>query len=112
MTTDEQLEAAIINTALRNMVIKGWVDICTIDQVIKLLKSLPDTVAYKRLHLLHCVYFKDMPPEVRAAVPELITACLDGHEFDLDSALRPTTSGAVIDITPPKKGGGILAFLK
>ena len=72
-----------IEAALANMAQRGWVDICTVDKVLKATGRVPDREAYDALHLLHCVHFKDMRPELRAELPGLFARVLGGEPINL-----------------------------
>ena len=73
MSNLEELSAL---TALNNMMLKGWFDICVIDKVGALLGVDPRGRAYTILTPLHCVHFDKMPDELRKAIPGLIQECL------------------------------------
>jgi hypothetical protein len=111
MTDLKQLSAV---TALNNMMSGGHFNICTIDSVAALLEvQCRGSDAYRILHTLHCVDWGKMPPELRAAVPDLIKECLGiAPVFQFTD-----TTKRVIDITPPKqeqpehKRGGFLRLL-
>lgn len=51
--------------AVRHMMEKGWLDICTIDQVLKVTGGVPDKADYEALRLLHCVNFMNYPQAMR-----------------------------------------------
>lgn len=71
------LKALAAITALNDMFGKGYLSICTIDNVAKMLDRNPKCEAYTILHSLHCVHFDKMPPQLRDSIPELIRQCLD-----------------------------------
>ncbi|MHB8123124.1 MAG: hypothetical protein ACYDG4_13320 [Desulfuromonadaceae bacterium] len=72
----ENLNQAIALTALNDMFKRGSFSICCIDKVAAVLMINPKGRAYDLLSSLHCINFRDMPSEVRKAVPELIKECL------------------------------------
>lgn len=100
------LDAIIIETALRKMVNGGYLSISTINEIVKLKRIIPDAQVYQRLSLLHCVHFSDMPPEVRDALPGMIRQVLTGIEFDAEAIFQANRPGArpvpaaLIDIEP------------
>jgi len=65
-------------TALNDMMAKGYVNICTIDSVAKMLGVLAKGADYDVLHTLHCVNFDRMPKDLLDRVPALVQACLSG----------------------------------
>lgn len=68
----------VVGTALRNMVEKGWVDICCIKECIKLAGVIPNGQALAELSALHCLHYKDMPPELVKEIPGMINDCFNG----------------------------------
>lgn len=106
------LDKAFIETALKDMVSKGYFSICTIDAILKVTKSIPDGEIYKRLHLMHCVHFNKMPQAVLNALPDMIRDVLSGQELNFDDFYRNTkpSPGQLIDITPEKKTGILRLF--
>lgn len=101
-----RIEQLAVQTALAHMITKGWMDICTIDKAIKSIGCTPDAEAYRALHLLHCVHFKDMPSELRAAIPELIAKVLGGDPIELHlPASEPAPSRTYSEPAAPAKPG-------
>lgn len=74
--TDDQAAVLSVLTALNKMMRASHFDICTLDAAIKVLRTVPDGRAYDVLRPLHCINWRDMPPELRAAVPGLIERCI------------------------------------
>lgn len=62
--------------ALNHMFKQGYMSICTIDNIAKLMNVDPRGKAYNVLSTLHCVDFSEMPKELRDVVPDLIRECL------------------------------------
>lgn len=87
-------------TALNHMFAKGWLDICTIDSVAKLLGIDPKGEAYDILRPLHCIHFNTMPAALREQIPELIKACLGVQPVFQFSAKE--LAGQVAEIGEPK----------
>lgn len=106
MTTE--LDQAIIATSIRDMVDKGYFSISTIDSILKVTRVQKNQAVYDRLHMLHCVHFNKMPPEVLDALPAMIRDVLNGPEFDIEACFRPRAKEPnVIEINPaakPKRG--------
>lgn len=63
-------------TALNHMFKQGHMSIWTIDKIAKLMKIDPKGRAYDVLSTVHCVYFRDMPKELKDSIPDLIRECL------------------------------------
>lgn len=88
--------------ALNEMFDKGWLSICTINNVAKMLGIEPEREAYNTLHALHCVHFNKMPKDLRSQVPGLIQRCLAQGEqaFRFELKTEPSNALAVIDASP------------
>lgn len=71
------LKALAAVAALNEMFCKGYLSICTIDTIGKMLGRNPKGEAYDILHSLHCVHFDRMPKDLRDSIPGLIRQCLD-----------------------------------
>jgi hypothetical protein len=82
------LEIAIAKTALKKMESDGHFSICTIDNILKMSRGVPNSEAYTQLRVLHCVNFKDMPMEVLQALPSLIRKCLETAPLELTSEVH------------------------
>jgi hypothetical protein len=85
----------IVLTALRKMMMQGWVSICDIDKCLKLAGITPIGPAYNQLHALHCVSFKDMPVELARQVPGLIADVFDGLAVAFDASIGRDVSRAL-----------------
>lgn len=70
----------IAATALNRMFAGSHFSICTIDAVATMLGVVVDKAAHNQLRPLHCVDWSEMPPELRAIVPQLIQQALGGDE--------------------------------
>ena len=62
--------------ALNHMFKQGYVSVCTIDKVAKLMNVNPRGRAYDVLSTLHCVGFDQMPQELKESIPGMIRECL------------------------------------
>lgn len=76
------IEKMVIATAMRKMFEKGWVDICAIDQCLRVAGVIPPKRARELLSTLHCVNFGDMPRELVDRLPGLLTECFNGLKID------------------------------
>ena len=85
----DALQQLAAEAALRKMAASGWLDICTIDKILKTTGATPDKRAYDILSLLHCVHFNDMDAQIRAQLPTLLAEVLGGDPIDLVSAVKP-----------------------
>ncbi|WQZ00149.1 hypothetical protein vBValCWD615_6 [Vibrio phage vB_ValC_WD615] len=70
----DSLSAMAANHALVNMITKkDYFDICTLDKILRNLGIQAQCgQSYAILDSLHCLYYKDMPKELRRSIPELI----------------------------------------
>jgi len=68
--------------ALQKMLTQKYFDICTIDNIIKMLGIVPDREAYSILHTLHCVDYDQMQPELLEQLSVLIMRVLDSPRMD------------------------------
>lgn len=118
--TRVKAEASII--ALNKMMRGGHFSICAVTHVADIHGIKTDGPAFTILRALHCVDFKDMTPDVRNAIPELIKECLlnktDVYQFDMPTPAPQVMerSITVIDVSftevsepepePPQKKGG------
>lgn len=97
MSTDLKQQVAL--TALNSMMAGTYFDICTIDNIAKMLEIHAKGEAYNTLRPLHCIHWSAMPQEVREAVPSLIQECLG-----VAPAFRfQTMERHVIDIIRPPR---------
>lgn len=90
-----EITRLVVGTAMRSMFQKGWVDICTIRECLKLAGVLPVGDAYQMLTTLHCVHFKDMPAELASEVPRMLRDVFNGLSVDdLVKATEPAKIGS------------------
>lgn len=68
--------------ALQKLLTQRYFDICTIDNIIKMLGIVPDREAYSILHTLHCVHYDQMQPELLEQLSVLIMRVLDSPRMD------------------------------
>ena len=78
LEASRKLDAKVAVMALNHMAEKGFFSICTYEECQRLLKVHIPKETMDRLHVLHCVHFSAMPPDVlgfvEAACRELFTA--------------------------------------
>lgn len=93
---DSQLSHLSVLTSLNKMMTGNHFDICTLDAAIRVLRVVPNGKAYEILRPLHCINWKDMPTELREAVPKLIERCLSvpAHQFQI-TPMTPERSALV-----------------
>ncbi len=73
-------------SALRKMFDQGHFSICTIDTILKALNRIAEPAAHNTLSMLHCVSYRDMPPELREKLPDLIKRALGDVGFNIEFA--------------------------
>ena len=67
--------------AVRHMLQRGSISICTIDQILKMTGGVPAKEDYDILHLLHCVDFKDIPSELLRGIPLILQRVLGAESL-------------------------------
>lgn len=97
----DELTRTVIGVALQKMFNGGYFDICTVDKCLKLAGVIAPKREYDLLHALHCVHFRDMPPELARRVPDMITACFNGLPI----------AALLAAIEPPGKAAGPFTHL-
>lgn len=108
----EDLKKLAAITALNKMLSDGYFSICTIDTIAKMLAVTPPSQPYSILHTLHCVKYADMPPEIKAALPDLIRQCLDlAPDFRFGQP-PPPRAGEIVDVAPEPRRSGFMRLLR
>ena len=81
----DDIQKMAVTAAIEKMVKDGYISICTIDKILKMTGGIPDRRDYEVLHMLHCVSFMDMAPELLRGLPVIMQRVLgaDGLEFKL-----------------------------
>lgn len=87
------LQRMAATVALEQMSRNGYFSICTIDKINAMSGGVPNGEAYQILAALHCVNFRDMPPELQRGLPVLVKLALGGQAIDF---AMPT----VVNVTP------------
>lgn len=83
----DEIQAMAARVALKKMAQDGYFSICTIDNILKMSGGVPEARDYQILRTLHCVNFRDMPPELLRGLPLLIQRVLeaDGIDFTFEA---------------------------
>ena len=81
----DEIQKMAVNAAIEKMLKDGYLSICTIDKILKMTGGVPDKKDYEILHMLHCVSFKEMQPDLLRGLPGIMQRVLsaDGIEFTL-----------------------------
>ena len=103
----------VIRTALRNMFNKGYINVSTIDECLKLSGITPLGETRSQLRALHCVEFKDMDRQLAEAVPGMVAELFEGITLSIDEIFdKPqATDTHSVDITPVPKGNAFLRLI-
>ncbi len=83
----DEVQKMAARCALRKMEKDGYFSICTINDILKMSNGIPCGKDFDILHTLHCVNFRDMPPELLRGLPLLIARVLGSESIDLTSAI-------------------------
>ena len=86
----DKIQILAAEAALRKMVEEGFFSICTIDKINKVSGNIPNKKTYDTLHMLHCVHYKDMPPELLKELPVMIREALGGSTLELSNIFSPS----------------------
>lgn len=87
---DTKLAQLSVLTTLNKMMRSSRFSICTVDDAVKVLGTMPDRRAYDILSTLHCVEWGDMPTELRDSVPKLIERCINVPAYQFQITELPT----------------------
>lgn len=81
---DPNLEA--LKIALKNLFKRTSFSICTIDDLLKMRQIVPDREAYRIMHAVHCVDYKEMSPDFRQYLFNSVINMfdVDSTEFDFE----------------------------
>lgn len=71
-----------LDTAIQKLFTADSFSICTLDEIIKVLKVVPNGEIYQQLRLLHCVSYRDMPNELKAELQQKVVACITDFRFN------------------------------
>lgn len=70
--------------AIKNMIQRGSISICTIDEILKMTGGVPAREDYNVLRLLHCVNFMDMDPELLRGLPLILSRVLESDALEIE----------------------------
>ena len=86
----DEIQKMAARAALDKMLMDGYLCICTIDNILKMTGGIPNAKDYEILHLLHCVRFSNMQPELLRGLPVIIQRVLnsEGLEVTFGGAYR------------------------
>lgn len=76
-----EIQRMAVETAMRNMLNKGYVDICAIRKVLEMTGGIPNKEDYQILELLHCVNFKEINPELLRGLPVILQRVLGSESL-------------------------------
>lgn len=108
----DNLQQMAAMTALNQMMEKGWMDICTIDSIAKMLGINCDGMpAHRMLRTLHCVHFNKMPQDLQKAIPGLIKECLSIEPVYQFSLPKPEPVVVYEQEKQPEQKRGLLRLL-
>lgn len=79
------LERLAIKAALDKLASQRYFDICTVDNILKVCGLPQGGRTYRALHLLHCVDYGDMAPELLASIPEAMAELFAREALDFDN---------------------------
>lgn len=83
---------SIALTAAAKMLKSNYFDICTVDNVCKLIGARANGAAYDMLRTLHCIHYCDMPRDVQAGIPALMREVFSQVNID-DEAINGIFKG-------------------
>ena len=75
------LQRMAAETAMRDMIGKGRIDICAIKKVLEMSRGIPPKEDMQVLELLHCVDFKDLQPELLRGLPLILQRVLGAEKM-------------------------------
>lgn len=76
------LQRMAAETAMKNMIQKGWIDICAVKKILEMTGGIPPKEDMQVLELLHCVDFKDLPPELLRGLPLILQRVLGAERME------------------------------
>jgi hypothetical protein len=71
-------------TAVRNMLKKGWVDICAIRKILEMTGGIPQREDMQVLELLHCVSFGELQPDLLRGLPLILQRVLGAESLQFE----------------------------
>ncbi len=70
--------------AVRHMLQRGSISICIVDQILKMTGGVPAKEDYEVLHLLHCVDFKEISPDLLRGLPLILQRVLGAEALQFE----------------------------
>jgi hypothetical protein len=80
----DPIQTMAAKAAVKNMLRRGSLSICAIDEILKMTGGVPKREDYQILHLLHCVDFMDMDPELLRGLPLILSRVLDSDALEIE----------------------------
>lgn len=74
------LQKMAAETAMRNMIGNGRIDICSIRKILEMTGGIPPKEDMQVLELLHCVNFTELQPELLRGLPLILQRVLGSSE--------------------------------
>lgn len=102
-----ELKASIMILAVQDLFLKNYFNICAVDTILEAqgASQKKGSEVYKNLHMLHCVHWSAMGPEMATQVKQLVCEMLldtSWQEFSkavgAKPAAAPQKSPEVIDV--------------
>lgn len=90
----DEVQRMAAHAALDKMIREGYVNICTIDKILRMTGGIPSRRDYEILSMLHCINFRDIQPELLQRLPGLIKGVLNGGGLEFD--VRPCHQISVV----------------
>ena len=94
----DDIQKMAATAALQKMMADGYISICTIDKILKMTGGIPDRKDYDVLHMLHCVSFKDMSPELLRGLPVIMQRVIGAAGMEWSFNLGPEYAKRMIEI--------------
>lgn len=105
-------QAAVV--AINKVLTAKRFDICTVREVAELLGGDTNCQEFSILRTIHCVEYKEMPPNMRESIPELIAICMkrpDVFQFAIPEA-EETIIDVDFTVVPTSLARKIMNFLQ
>lgn len=79
----DAFQKAACLAALNKLFSDDHFNICAVDSILKVTRTIPDGKTYDALRLLHCIRYKDMSRDLLEEVPNAVARCLQGPLLSL-----------------------------
>ena len=80
----DNLQQMAATAAVKKMLAEGYISICTVDKILKATGGVPNSYDYEILHMLHCVNFRDMDPELIRGLPLILQRVLGAESLQFE----------------------------